>query len=149
MEEMEPRWEKLLQIRTTGRDDTNADQYRYPYEPTPYCVLERLAASGYIGRKQVLVDYGCAEEFELPDNADRFYFFNPFSIEILQKVMGKVRESYYRNPRELVFFFYYPSSAYLAYLMTENFLEFEDEIDCQDLFPGENSRERIMIFKSQ
>ena len=198
MEEMETRWEKLLQIRTTGRDDTNADQYRYPYEPTPYCVLERLAASGYIGRKQVLVDYGCgkgrvdfflssqtrcrsigiefderiyaraaenrktaaaggrttfvngcAEEFELPDNADRFYFFNPFSIEILQKVMGKVRESYYRNPRELFFFFYYPSSAYLAYLMTENFLEFEDEIDCRDLFPGENSRERIMIFKSQ
>ena len=39
----ESRWDKLLNIRTMGRDDTHADQYRYPYEPTPYSVLERLA----------------------------------------------------------------------------------------------------------
>ena len=32
-------WDKLLQIKTTGRDDTHADVYRYPYEPTPYSVL--------------------------------------------------------------------------------------------------------------
>ena len=42
----EARWDKLLRIRTMGRDDSGADQYRYPYEPTPYCVLERLANSG-------------------------------------------------------------------------------------------------------
>lgn len=29
----ESRWDKLLNIRTMGRDDTHADQYRYPYEP--------------------------------------------------------------------------------------------------------------------
>ena len=28
----ESRWDKLLNIRTMGRDDTHADQYRYPYE---------------------------------------------------------------------------------------------------------------------
>ena len=28
-------WDKLLRIKTTGRDDSMADQYRYPYEPTP------------------------------------------------------------------------------------------------------------------
>ena len=38
-------WDKLLQIKTTGRDDLDADQYRYPYEPTLYSVLERLANS--------------------------------------------------------------------------------------------------------
>ena len=48
----ESRWDKLLNIRTMGRDDTHADQYRYPYEPTPYSVLERLANAGYI-RKAV------------------------------------------------------------------------------------------------
>ena len=32
----ESRWDKLLHIHTMGRDDTHADQYRYPYEPTPY-----------------------------------------------------------------------------------------------------------------
>ena len=44
----EEKWDRLLQIRTTGRDDSHADQYRYPYEPTPYCVLERLANSGFL-----------------------------------------------------------------------------------------------------
>ena len=39
-------WDKLLQIKTAGRDDTNSDEYRYPYEPTPYSVLERLVDKG-------------------------------------------------------------------------------------------------------
>lgn len=38
----EVRWDRLLRIKTAGRDDSSADQYRYPYEPTPYSVLERL-----------------------------------------------------------------------------------------------------------
>ena len=39
----ENQWDKLLQIKTTGRDESRADEYHHPYEPTPYCVLERLA----------------------------------------------------------------------------------------------------------
>ena len=46
----EKEWDKLLKIRTSGRDDTNANQYNYPYEPTPYAVLERLANSGLISK---------------------------------------------------------------------------------------------------
>ena len=42
MNQNENQWDKLLKIKTTGRDDSRADQYRYPYEPTPYCVLQRL-----------------------------------------------------------------------------------------------------------
>ena len=44
----ENRWDKLLQINTMGRDDSRSDLYRYPYEPTPYCVLERMANTGMI-----------------------------------------------------------------------------------------------------
>ena len=53
--------DKLLQIKTTGRDDSNSDRYRYPYEPTPYSVLERLANSGLIRKKDVVLDYGCGK----------------------------------------------------------------------------------------
>lgn len=35
----EQNWDKLLHIHTMGRDDSRSDQYRYPYEPTPYSVL--------------------------------------------------------------------------------------------------------------
>ena len=48
MNQIESQWDKLLKIKTTGRDDSRSDQYRYPYEPTQYLVLERLANSGLI-----------------------------------------------------------------------------------------------------
>ena len=188
-------WDKLLQIKTTGRDDSNSDQYRYPYEPTPYAVLERLANSGLIRKKDVVLDYGCgkgrvdfflsyqtkantigieyderiyqsalenqktvvskgksdfilarAEEYEVPSEVNRCYFFNPFSVELLRKVMARIIESYYENPREMFLFFYYPSEEYISYLMTVDELEFYDEILCEDLFEGKDLRERVMIF---
>ena len=50
--------------------------------------------------------------------------------------MARIIESYYENPREVLFFFYYPSEEYISYLMTVDELEFYDEIDCGDLFEG-------------
>ena len=192
----ESQWDKLLKIRTSGRDDSHSDQYRFPYEPTPYSVLERLAVSGYFGKRNTVLDYGCgkgrvsffltkqtrcrcvgiefdkricdaalknretavsgslgeilhrkAEEYPVPEAADRMYFFNPFSVEILQRVMGRIRESWYESPREILLFFYYPSDEYMGWLMTVDELMFLDEIDCRDLFEGENSRERILVFE--
>ena len=192
----ENKWDKLLRIRTSGRDDSRSDQYRYPYEPTPYSVLERLAFSGYIGKKNTLVDYGCgkgrvdfflsyqtrcrsigieyderifvtaaenqktavsagrvefvlqnAETYAVPETVDRFYFFNPFSVEILRSVLERIKESYYEHPREMLLFFYYPSDEYVSHLMTMDELTFVDEINCRDLFDGENSRERILVFE--
>ena len=80
------------------------------------------------------------------EKVNRCYFFNPFSVEILHKVMARIIESYYENPREIFLFFYYPSDEYIAYLMTVEELEFYDEIECDDLFEGSDPRERIMIF---
>lgn len=188
-------WDKRLQIHTAGRDEQNADEYCYPYEPTPYCVLERLADSSLVGQNDVVLDYGCgkgrvgfflsyrtkaaaigieydermydlavanqktavakakadfvltrAEEYALPPQVNRCYFFNPFSAEILHKVLARILESYYEAPRELLLFFYYPSDAYIAYLMTVDELEFYDEIECDDLFAANGQRERIVIF---
>ena len=158
-------------------------------------LFERLANSGYIGKNNTILDYGCgkgrvsfflssqlrchcigveyderifeaakrnkqsavqagrvelvcakAEEYAVPDTADRFYFFNPFSVEILKRVMGRVRESW--DGRERQFYFYYPSDEYLSYLMTVEELMFMDEIDCRDLFEGNDPRERIIVFES-
>ena len=54
----EQEWEQVLQIKTTGRDDSRSDAEHHPYEPTDYCVLERLANSGYITKQNTLIDYG-------------------------------------------------------------------------------------------
>ncbi len=188
-------WDKLLQIKTTGRDDSNAGQYYYPYEPTPYSVLERLANFGFLRKRDVVLDYGCgkgridfflsyqtkantigieyderifqsvlenqktavsrgktefilakAEEYEVPLEVNRCYFFNPFSVEILRKVIARIIESYHEKQREILLFFYYPSEQYVSYLMAVDELEFYDEISCSDLFDGNDLRERIVIF---
>ena len=188
--------DKLLQIKTSGRDETNADEYHHPYEPTPYTVLDRLAKSGLIGKDDVVLDYGCgkgrvgfflsyrtkvktigieyderiyqgalenrettisrtkpdfvltrAEEYEVPPEVNRCYFFNPFSVEILHKVMARIIESWYAHPREIFLFFYYPADEYISYLMTVDEPEFYDEIECDDLFDGKDPRERIMVFQ--
>ena len=196
MIDQEKAWDKLLQIKTTGRDEVNSDEYRFPYEPTPYSVLERLAGSGLIRKDDVVLDYGCgkgrvdfflahqlgaktigieyderiyrsalenqttiaskakvdfvltrAETYEVPQEVKHCYFFNPFSVEILHKVMNKITDSYYESPREMFLFFYYPSDEYISYLMTVDELEFYDEIECGDLFGGKDPRERILIFQ--
>lgn len=87
-----------------------------------------------------------AEAYDLPQEVNRCYFFNPFSVELLRKVTARILESYYDNPREILLFFYYPSSEYISYLMTVHALEFHSEIPCCDLFHEPDPRERIMIF---
>lgn len=93
------------------------------------------------------VDFICmdAGAYTIKD-ADVFYFFNPFTVEILKSVIGKILESYYENPRTMRLFFYYPHNDFISYLMTMYELDFIDEIDCQDLFEGKNERERILVF---
>ena len=88
-----------------------------------------------------------AEEYEVPPEVNRCYFFNPFSVEILRKVIARIIDSWYERPREIFLFFYYPADEYISYLMTVDELEFYDEIECDDLFEGRNPRERIMIFQ--
>jgi len=189
-------WDKFLKIKTTGRDASRSDQYRYPYEPTPYLVLERLVNSGLLRKSDVILDYGCgkgrvgfflsyqtraktigieyderifegaienqktansadraclimqnAEDYEVPSEVNSCYFFNPFSVEILRKVMARIIESYYLEPRKILLFFYYPSVEYLSYLLTVDELEYLDEIDCRDLFNEDDQRERILTFQ--
>ena len=112
------------------------------------CTLAKENLKRYVGGDGSTIEFICKDAKDFPiKNADCFYFFNPFSLEILQSVLGRVKESYYVNPREMQLFFYYPSDEYVAYLMTQEELMFVDEIDCNDVFEGENLRERILIFE--
>lgn len=54
-------WDKKLNINTVGRDAMAEDEHHYPYEPTPYSVLERIVESDYINEGDVIIDYGCGK----------------------------------------------------------------------------------------
>lgn len=101
----------------------------------------------YSGRRQdVSFVLQSAEEYEIRE-ADSFYFFNPFSVKILEAVMRRILESYYDHPRRMQLFFYYATDPYISWLMTESPLEYAGEIDLQDLFHNEDSREKILMFR--
>ena len=196
----EQEWESVLQIKTSGRDDSRSDTEHHPYEPTDYCVLERLANSGHIRKKNMLIDYGSgkgrvsifmayqtgchsigieyderlyekalingespatrnrvsfvlgdAALYELPDQADRCFFFNPFALHTIKRVLGNIFDSLYHNPREIKLFFYYVNDE-VVNDEVENFLnnhvrlEQEEPIDCSDLFEESDTKERILVY---
>ena len=138
-------------------------QYRYPYEPTPYAVLERLANSGpdperryavrlwmrqgkggllsflsdtlsqhrwrydpriyetaaenqktcRIRRQDRSLFWRTAGEAPVPGAVNRAYFSIRFSVELLQKVIRRILDSWYEVSRRFWLFFYYPSDEYL------------------------------------
>ena len=192
-------WEKKLGVSRSGKTDNYIEESCNPYEPTEYCILERLAQSGYITSDNHFLDYGCGlgrslffmasqvgcrasgieYDYELCEAAiknlersklseqykksirivctdartyhvldeDRFYFFNPFAGEILQIVIGRIRQSYYEHTRQIYLFFYYPYDDAAAALMTAEGLSFVDEIDCTDLYEVYDRHERILVFE--
>lgn len=190
----EQEWERLLGIKTAGRDDSQSDSEHHPYEPTDYCVLQRVAQAGYIGKRNLLLDYGSgkgrvsfflayetrcqaigieydqrlwekamenkgsatsggrvsfvlsdAETYDVPDKADRCFFFNPFSLHTLKRVLAQIFDSLYRSPRDMQLFFYYPNEETEAFLLNHVNLDVDAVVDCRDLFPEEDGREKVLV----
>ena len=58
MNDLEVELDRFLKIKTNGRDDSKSNHINYPYEATPYCVLQRLANSGFVSKKDKIIDFG-------------------------------------------------------------------------------------------
>ncbi len=193
---MEQNWDTILHIKTSGRDDTISNHINYPYEPTSYAILEKIAASGVISKKSKVIDYGCgkgrvslflayqlkcnvigidydermilrsernranlsagnrvtflhenAVHYAVPKDVNVCYFFNPFSVEVLQSVLTRILESYYENPRTIQLLFYYPSVEYLTYLNDRDDIVYIEEINCEELFDKKDDRERVVVYQ--
>lgn len=63
-----------------------------------------------------------AEEYEILPDENKFYFFNPFSLQIFIKVINNIYLSLEKHPREVELILYYPSDEYIYYL--ENYTGF-------------------------
>ena len=81
----------------------------------------------YGDSEDIVFVHANAEEY-VPGEANRLYFFNPFSSHIFQKVLKRIAESYERNPREILIFFYYSTIEYKLYLPTEPRLDLVESV---------------------
>jgi len=50
---------------------------------------------------EIVIHTGDATRFEVPDDVNRFFFFNPFVGEVLSAVQQKMHESIQRRPRDV------------------------------------------------
>ena len=193
--DLEVELDRFLKIKTNGRDDSQANFINYPYEATPYCVLQTLANSGYINKRDKIIDFGCgkgrvgfylsfatkakivgiefderlynaakenhkkaisanrveffkgcASSYVVDEDITGAYFFNPFSIEILEKVIDNLMKSKAKLNRKIKLFFYYPSHQYLALLSEKNNIKHLENIDCTAMFDNDE-REYIAVYE--
>lgn len=75
-----------------------------------------------------------AENYEVSSSDNKFYFFNPFSLQLFIKVLNNILISVEEFPREIDLIFYYPSEDYIDYLENYTSLTLKKEIPVHNLY---------------
>ena len=86
-----------------------------------------------------------AERYD-PTDESAFFFFNPFSEDVLGIVLRRLRRACAGRAAKLIF--YYSSDAYLAALAEADWLRPAGDIDCRDLFDGDDPRESLVLYET-
>jgi len=87
-----------------------------------------------------------AEEYRITDKDSHFYFFNPFSVQIFQKVVNNILRSVEQFPRTVDIILYYPHEDYIYYLEESTTFELLQEIRIEGFYE-KNRSERILIYR--
>ncbi|WP_226669892.1 methyltransferase [Metabacillus litoralis] len=87
-----------------------------------------------------------AEKYEISSLDNRFYFFNPFSIQIFIKVFNNIVKSLEKYDREIELVLYYVSDDYIYYLENHPLIELKQEVTIPHLYE-KNSNERFLIYR--
>lgn len=93
------------------------------------------------------INFECnlAQQYEISTLDNKFYFFNPFSIQIFSKVIDNILESYEENMRDIDIIMYYPSAEYLDFLDYKTPFILNKEIYLKDLYEKDD-KERFVIY---
>ena len=87
-----------------------------------------------------------AEEYDVKVTENKFYFFNPFSIQIFSKTVNNILDSVDLLKREVDIILYYPNHEYIEYLETYTPFELVQEVQVPGLY-NINKNERFVIFR--
>lgn len=99
--------------------------------------------SGTLENEILLFNQG-AENYQVHDEDNVFYFFNPFSLLIFNEVVQNILTSWQNNRRQIQLIFYYPREKYLNALKKTSFT-----LEREVLIPGisrMNKEERFLIY---
>src|SRR5690625_4191284 len=106
----------------------NKDSYRFKAEP--------ISAP-------IKFKYGLAEHYEVQPTDNRFFFFNPFSHRVFQKVMGNIMKSVEKSPRPIDIILYYPLPE-LKEIVQQHDLRMINKINVPTL---KDAHEKFLIYR--
>ena len=86
-----------------------------------------------------------AQDYDVCDDDNKFYFFNPFSVKIFAKVIENVLLSFENTLRDIDIILYYPSYDYIYFLENQSpfILYKEIKLDNYD----KDLSERFLIYR--
>ncbi len=87
-----------------------------------------------------------AEQYEIQPFDNKFYFFNPFSVQVFMKVINNILLSVEKTNREIELILYYASDDYIYFLDNHSSFELIEEVILPDLFER-NTYERFLIYR--
>lgn len=91
----------------------------------------------------IKLKYGLAEQYEVKPEDNRFYFFNPFSYRVFQRVVQNIVKSVEASPRTVEVILYYPLPEYKEVLRSFSF-ELINKIKVPE---AEDSLEKFLIYR--
>ena len=86
-----------------------------------------------------------AEEYNVLPTDNKFYFFNPFSLQLFIKVLNNILISVENYPRSIDLILYYPSDEYIDYLDNYTGLTLNQEIPVHNLYLVDK-RQKFVIY---
>lgn len=89
-----------------------------------------------------------AERYNINPSHNKFYFFNPFSMQIFAKVIGNILVSKEEYERTVDVILYYPSHDYTYFLDTNSPFILIDEIKVPFMFDN-NPRHSFLIYRAE
>lgn len=69
----------------------------------------------------IRLKYGLAEQYEVKNTDTLFYFFNPFSVQIFEKVLQQITASIREHQRTVDIILYYPLQSYKRVMQETEF----------------------------
>jgi SAM-dependent methyltransferase len=98
------------------------------------------------GKDKILFYCCLAEEYQIDSLDNRFYFFNPFSLQIFRKTINNILLSVEKFERDIDLILYYPSEEYVFFLENYTTFELKVEIKLPQLYEHDPN-ERFLVYR--
>lgn len=98
------------------------------------------------GKHKLHFCHSLAEDYKIDPDDNRFYFFNPFSVQIFISIVNNILRSKEAHERDIELILYYATEEYIYFLEHETTFELIDTVTVPDVYP-ENPYERLFLYK--